>query len=72
MEIAERFHDDSLWAEAAIPYGDHLGSSGRPAEGHAMREQAWQMADRLGDANLAFTSTWSGGGWSHFLYYIPA
>ena len=27
-----------------------------------MREQAWQMADRLGDANLAFTSTWSSEG----------
>jgi len=71
MEIAERFHDDSLWAEAARHYGVHLFSSGRLAEGHAIWEQAWQMADRLNDAAVAFTSTWSAGGFILSVYDIP-
>jgi len=60
MEIAEQIGNDPLRANAYALLGWHIGFSGRIAEGHALLEQAWVLADRLDHTFFAFVAAWTG------------
>ena len=54
MEIAERHGDEALWASAAEAYGWHRMIGGALAEGFAIEERAFEIADRGRRPVLAF------------------
>ena len=54
MEIAERLGDEALWASAAEAYGWHAMIGGALAEGFAIEERAFEIADRERRPVLAF------------------
>ena len=60
LEIAELIGNDPLRANAYALLGWHLGFSGHLAEGHALLEQAWELADRLDHTFFAFVAAWTG------------
>jgi tetratricopeptide (TPR) repeat protein len=61
VEIANRLGHEVLWANAAAIYGWHVWASGRPAEGQALLEQAYEVADRLEHGDAAFFAAWMRG-----------
>jgi tetratricopeptide (TPR) repeat protein len=67
LGISERSGNEALWANAAVWHGQHLAFVGRLAEGLALQERAWAIADRLNHATLRFITTWVRGNWSWFL-----
>jgi len=73
MEISARLGNEGLEAGGAAAHGWHLCASGRVGEGLAMLEWAWEVADRL---NLAFIAFWAtsyrGGNWGGTLHDYPA
>jgi class 3 adenylate cyclase len=71
MEVADRLHDQRTWAQAATQYGLHLCGNGRLAEGWAVHEKAWQVADRLNAAIAAFGAAWTAGGCNSYFLNIP-
>jgi DNA-binding CsgD family transcriptional regulator len=66
LDIAERLHDEVLWAHAAMPRGGHLFSSGRIAEGLDLMHRAWQAADRLNDP-VVFFASFLGSAFAHWI-----
>jgi DNA-binding CsgD family transcriptional regulator/tetratricopeptide (TPR) repeat protein len=66
LDIAERLHDETLWAHAAMPRGGHLVSSGRVAEGLDLMHRAWQTADRLNDP-VVFFGAFLGSAFAHWI-----
>ena len=57
MAMAKRLNDEALWADAARTHGIHLFHSGRLADGFAVLDQAWAVADRLDHAIIGFWTT---------------
>jgi DNA-binding CsgD family transcriptional regulator len=66
LDIAERLHDEVLWAHAAITRGGHLFSSGRISEGLGLMHRAWQTADRLNDP-VVFFAAFLGSAFAHWI-----
>jgi class 3 adenylate cyclase/tetratricopeptide (TPR) repeat protein len=58
IEVAERLGHQVLWANAAALHGWHVWSDGRPAEGQAELERAYEVADRLDNGGAAFFCVW--------------
>jgi DNA-binding CsgD family transcriptional regulator len=61
LTIGERLADKGLVANATLVHGAHLSASGRLADGMALIEQAWTMADQIDHPLVAFLAAWSGG-----------
>jgi DNA-binding SARP family transcriptional activator/tetratricopeptide (TPR) repeat protein len=64
MEIGERLGDGALWTGAAQAYGWHLIVAGRLAEGFAVTERAFELADREQRPFLAFMGSNIRGQWT--------
>jgi DNA-binding SARP family transcriptional activator/tetratricopeptide (TPR) repeat protein len=64
MDIGERLGDDALWTGAAQAYGWHLIVAGRLAEGFAISERAFEVADRERRPFLAFMGSNIRGQWT--------
>ena len=66
LDIAQRLHDEALWAHAAITRGGHLVSSGRISEGLDLMHRAWETADRLNDP-VVFFAAFLGSAFAHWI-----
>jgi DNA-binding CsgD family transcriptional regulator/tetratricopeptide (TPR) repeat protein len=66
LDLAERLHDEVLWAHAAMTRGSHLFSSGRISEGMGLLHRAWQTADRLNDP-VVFLAAFLGSAFAHWI-----
>ena len=66
MDLAERIHDDALWAHAAVIHGGHLCSSGRLAAGQELMERAWLSAHRR-NYSLTFFASFLGSAYASWL-----
>jgi tetratricopeptide (TPR) repeat protein len=61
MEIGERLGHEILWANAAALHGWHTWAAGRPAEGQALLERAYEVTDRLEHGPASFFVAWMRG-----------
>jgi eukaryotic-like serine/threonine-protein kinase len=64
VDIAERLGDEKIIARAVTQLSQHLYYSGRLAEAFMLIDRAWEIADRINDAKIAFAVTRTGGGCS--------
>jgi tetratricopeptide (TPR) repeat protein len=64
VDIAERLGDEKIIARAVTQFSQHLYYSGRLAEAFTLIDRAWEIADRINDAKIAFAVTRTGGGCS--------
>jgi tetratricopeptide (TPR) repeat protein len=61
-DIAERLGDEKIIARAETQLSQHLYYSGRLAEAFTLIDRAWEIADRIDNAKIAFAVTRTGGG----------
>ena len=64
VHIAETLGDERIIVRAQTQLSQHLYYSGRLAEAFTLIERAWETADRLDNAKIAFAVTRTGGGCS--------
>jgi len=64
LDIAERLADEKIIARAETQLSLHLYYSGRLAEAFTLIDHAWEIADRINNAKVAFAATRTGGGCS--------
>jgi len=64
VDIAECLGDEKIIARAVTQLSQHLYYSGRLAEAFTLIDRAWEIADRINDAKIAFAVTRTGGGCS--------
>jgi class 3 adenylate cyclase/Tfp pilus assembly protein PilF len=69
MDMADELGNKGLWANAASNHGWFLFSSGRFAEGIALMDEAWEVADALDQSFPAFVAAWVRAGASYTAYY---
>jgi class 3 adenylate cyclase/tetratricopeptide (TPR) repeat protein len=70
MEIGEKLGHEILWVNGAGLHGWFTWASGRPSEGQALLEKAYEVADRLEHGAAAFLAAWMRG-FTSFLMVDP-